>query len=891
MPMPDRPKRQLRSLIWRTRIDEQVNAELDFHVEMLTSELVQGGMHRDIARAEALRRFGDINQVNATCRRIGTEGEREMLRTEYLGELRRDIGYAFRQLARSPGFTAVAILTLALGIGATTAIFSAVRSVVLRPFPFAHPDRVMMVAERFQDQDVNVSVGNYTDWKEQSKSFAALSAMQFSSLNLTEGDSPERVLAGRVTSNFFSVFGTQPALGRSFNPDEDVPGRENVVVLGHNLWVRRFGADAAVVGRVIRLAGREHTVLGVMPAGFNPTVTDEELWVPIAFTAEQKAEHDEHFLFLVGLLKEGVTREQAQAEMDPIMRRMAELFPLENGKKGVSVVPLSEALIGDFRERLTILLGAVVFVMLIACGNVANLLLARGAARSKEIAIRAAIGAGRGRIIRQLLTEGLVLSVLSAVAGVALAYGIIRALLANAPAGVPRLSETRIDLVVFAFALGVALVSGIIFSLAPALRAARQDLQGVLKEGGRGTTFARDRFRSALIVAQVALTLTLLAGAGLLIRSAMYLQTVRPGFDPSGILMARIALLESGYRDPLRVTQTFASIVEEMKRAPGVSSAAVVSQAPLGAGGGSNGLLPEGKPLDPANFINSRLLIITTDYFRTMRVPIKQGRQFTERDRAGAERVMIISEELARLAWPGENPIGKRVACCEGEENDPRWKTVIGVAGDVRSRGPTVDVVAEFYLPMEQVPGEAWDWVQRSMTLVARGPSDATSLTVPMRAAVRAVDPALPLFSITTMNDALRRSVAQSRFNTMLLGSLGVIGLLLAAAGIYSVIAYFVRLRRHEIGVRMALGATTRDVVTLVTWQGLRPVLIGILIGTATAMGATRLLRNSLYGVSATDPVTFAGVVVLLIVVGLVASLVPAKRASAISPTAAFRTS
>jgi predicted permease len=880
--------RQLKSLLWRASIDDEVGAELDFHLDMLARELAGAGMDPAAARAEALRRFGDIDHVHATCRSIGAQREREMRRTEYLAELRQDVIYALRQLAKSPSFTIVAVLTLALGIGATTAIFSAVRSVVLRPLAYAHPDRVVALFERWEGQDGSVSAGVYVDWREQSASFAAMAAEQFSGFNLTDGDTPERVSGGRVTHNFYDVFGVRPLLGRTFTPDEDRPGADQVVVLGHGLWTRRYGADAEIVGRSIRLSGREYTVIGVMPPGFDPTASGEELWVPIAFTPERRAQHDEHYLTVAALLKPGVTPEQAQAEMEPIARRIAELYP-NAVRGGVHVVPMAEVLIGDYGQRLLIMLGAVAFVLLIACGNVANLLLARGAARAKEIAIRAAIGAGQGRILRQLLTESVVLALVSAAVGLALAYGAIRVLVAMAPDGIPRLDETRIDGAVLAFTLALASVSSILFGLVPALRAARGNLQGALREGGRGMGSARDRVRSALIIAEVALALTLLVGAGLLIRSAVHLQSVRPGFDPSGVLTARLALPASSYERPDHVARTFRSVAERLAQVPGVRAAAVVSQAPMGPGGGSNGLVPEGKPLVMESAIDSRLRIVTPDYTTAMRIPLKRGRLFTDQDVAGRERVMIVSEELARRAWPNEDPIGKRITCCEGSPDDPRWKTVVGVVGDVRSAGPTVEVGPEFYLPIDQIPPEAWDWIQRTMTVVARGDGDPVALTGAMRSAVRAVDPTLPLYRISTMHEAIRASTAQARFNTALLGTFGVVGLLLAAAGIYSVIAYFVSLRTHEIGVRMALGASARDVVSLMTWQGLRPILVGVAIGGVAAFAATRVLRGSLYGVSATDPLTFVGVAAVLVVVGLLATLIPARRATRVDPTRALQ--
>jgi putative ABC transport system permease protein len=876
-------------LIHRPAITEQVAAEVEFHIEMRTRELIERGMNSTEARAEALRRFGNLDAVSAECRAIGTDRERTVRRAEYLSELRQDAAFAIRQLLKAPAFTAVTVVTLALGIGATTAIFSAVRSVVLRAFPYEHPDRVMMVSEVWNDRDGSVSDGNFTDWYAAAKSFQAFAAERFTSFTLADRASTERVAGGHVTHEFFAVFGARPLLGRTFLPEEDQPGREQVVVLSHGLWTSRFGADRRVVGQQVQLTGRPYTIIGVMPASFDPSLSAEALWVPMAWTPERKAMHDEHHNFVVALLKPNVSREQAQSEVAGIMGVIAERYPKDAGGRSARVRPLPEVLIGDFRQRLLVTFGAVSFVLLIACGNVANLLLVRGAARQKEIAVRSALGAGRGRIVRQLLTESAVLSLVGGLAGLALAWLGVRALVASAPSGIPRLDQTRIDPVVLTFALGLALLCSVIFGLAPALRAVRRDLQTTLREGGRGTGTARDALRTGLVIAEVTLAFTLLVGAGLLVRSALYLQRVNPGFDPNGVLVARVALPPTTYGEPAHAARTFRQIAERLQATPGVRAAAVVSQAPLGPGGGSNGLVPEGRPLGPESAIDSRLRIITPGYFAAMGVRLNRGRAFTDRDVAGTPRVMIVSEELAKRAWPGQDPIGKRIACCEGAPDDPRWKTVVGVAADVRSRGPTVDAYPEFYLPIEQVPPEAWDWIQRAMAVVVRATgSDAGSLATPLRAAVREIDPALPVYGVTTMNDALSGSIAQARFNTLLLTLLGAIGLVLAAVGIYGVVAYFVNLRTHEIGVRVALGARPRDVVRLMTWQGARPILIGMAIGILAAISTTRLLQNSVYGVSVTDPATIVAVAVALGLVGLLATLIPARRATRVDPVRAL---
>jgi putative ABC transport system permease protein len=572
-------------------------------------------------------------------------------------------------------------------------------------------------------------------------------------------------------------------------------------------------------------------------------------------------------------------------------KNMQERFPVENNGRGVDFTRLDEWNVGTFRQRLYVMLGAVSLVLLIACGNVANLLLARGAARAKEMAIRTAIGAGRGRIVRQLLTESMVLSLLGAVVGLAVTWALVRVLVAQAPAAIPRIAETQIDVWVLLFALAASVVSAVVFGLVPSLRAGRQDLQPVLREGGRNNAGAKDAVRTGLIVAEVALSLTLLMGAGLLIRSAINLGRVDPGFDARGLLMARVGLpARPGAEGVDAAARSFRQMIENIRQQPGVAGATLVNQAPLGPGGNSNGLLPEGKAVEQANFIDSRMRMVMPGYFETMGISLLSGRDFTEHDVRASQLVMVVSEALAKQAWPNENPIGKRVACCEGAANDPMWKTVIGVARDVRSRGPAVEVRPEFYLPITQVPPAAWQWTRYAMTLVARARSgeNAASLTPALRAAVKAVEPNVPLYAVAEVEEQLRQSTASQRFNTFLLAALGAVGLLLAAVGIYSVIAYFVSLRTQEIGIRMALGASTRDVLGLMTWQGVRPVLIGVVVGAVGAYWATRLLAGSLFGVSPYDPATFALVAALLIVVSLFATLVPARRATRVNPIQAL---
>jgi putative ABC transport system permease protein len=803
-----------------------------------------------------------------------------------------DVRYAFRSLRRAPGFTAIAIGTLALGIGAITAIFSLVQAVVLRPLPFPHADRVVAVAETWRGRSGGVSAGNFRDLRAASRSFDRLAAVRYTSVNLAERDAPARVQGARVTEDFFGVFGVSPRLGRVFRPDEDRPGAEHVVVLSDRLWRSQLGAAPGVLGRTLRLDGEPYTIVGVMPASFDYTRDNEELWVPAAFDAETVANHDRHNLVVYGLLKTGISVPQANQEAAGISRELARRFPQDDSERGFRIQPLKDLLVEDYRERLLVLFGAVALVLLIACTNVSNMLLAQGAGRARELTVRSALGASRGRIARQLLTESIVLGLAGGLLGIVLAVGAVGGLIAASPPGVPRIEQADLDATALAFAVAISLASSVIFGMAPLLRATRRDLRPILHEGGRTPSLGgrRDRVRTALVAGQVALALLLLVGAGLFIRTAIHLQRVPPGFEPHGVLTARLSLPPGGYSASSSVVRTWTAIVAELEAAPGVRAAAVTSQVPFGPGGNSNGLIAEAATIDVAKAVDARLRLITPGYLRTMGIPLLRGRAFGNEDVAGSPRVMIVSRGLAQRLWPGQDPIGKRVACCEGSDDDPRWKTVIGIAGDVRSRGLGEELYPEFYLPIAQAPDEAWDWVQRTMTIAVRASNaDAASLAGTLRAAARSAAPGVPLYDLATMDERRRGSLAQDRFHTLLLVGLGGVGLLLAAVGIYGIIAYFVAQRRPEFGVRMALGATGRDIVRLTLRQSILPVALGIAAGIAGAAGASRVLASSLRGVGPRDPLTFASVVLVLGAAAALASYLPARRAARVDPMEALR--
>jgi putative ABC transport system permease protein len=822
--------------------------------------------------------------------RNGTQGEWTSGGGSALSGLLRDAAYALRQLGRAPGFTTAAIGTLALGIGATSAIFSLVWAVVLKPLPGVDPQRTVAVESLFEGHPGGVSAGNFVDWQARTTQLERLAAVDGASFNLSESGPPERVAAARVSNGFFEVFHTGPRLGRTFAASEDAPGQDRVVVLSEGLWRRHFGADPEVLGRAIRLGADSYTVVGVMPARFDPFLDHTQLWVPLALTPTQRAQHDEHFLQVVGTLEAGVTRERAQREMEALAAQLAKEYPNQNFERTARITPLGAFLVGDTAQQLFILLGAVLLVLVIACLNVGNLLLARGTARTRELAVRAALGAGARRIVRQLLTESVVLAVLGGAVGVALAAVLIQLLRAAAPADVPRLGEASLDGVVLAFALLVSLGSSLLFGVVPALRAARTDLHGTLQRAAAAQTGGgRDRVRGGLIVVEVALALALLVGAGLLVRTALYLGTVEPGFRPHDLLSARLSLPPGVYDGPAAATAAFDRVATSLQAMPGVEAAAVVTSIPLSNWQSSNGLLPEGKTFDPANRINSLLRVTTPGYLQAMGLKLLQGRFIDATDVAGSERVMVVSRALARAAFPGQDPIGKRIDCCEGGPQHIVWKTVVGVVEDVHTEGPAGRIHPEFYLPLAQAPPLSWQWTQQTMSVVARSSEgDASRLVPGMRAAVARVDSSLPLYDVATMETRLRDSTAVYRFLLRLLGALGLSGLLLAAIGVYGVVAYSVAQRRREIGIRMALGATAREVLRLAARTGLRPVALGLVLGVALSVLLGRALAGVVRGVSTTDVATLAAVALILLSASVVAVVVPSRRASRVRPSEAL---
>lgn len=804
-----------------------------------------------------------------------------------MGTIWQDVRYGVRMLAGSPGLTAVAVLALALGVGANTAIFSVVNTVLLRPLPFKNSEQLVRVWATNAKKGVNnhpTSFLNFVDWQTENHVFESMTAYSAASATLTGGDAPELVKGVVVSAGMFPTLGVQPMLGRFFSADEAKAGNAPVVVLGYGLWQRRFGADRKVIGREITLDGKSTTIVGVMPPGFKFPLDEEktDFWSPHNPDSEMNAARGARYLSVVARLKPNVTLQQAQAEMDTISSRLEQQYPANNTGRGVRLVSMYEDTVGSVRPALLVLLGAVGCVLLIACANVANLLLARAAGRHKEIAIRTALGATRARIVRQLLTESLLLAIMGGSLGLLLAMWGLDLLVATIPASVPRVAEISLDARVLGFTLAVSALTGIIFGLAPALTASKLDLNESLKEGGRGSTegVRRNRVRSLLVVSEIALSLVLLIGAGLLLKSFQRLREINPGFNPTNVLTMNLELPESKYAKADQQGAFFQQLLERTRTLPGVESLGVIDPLPLSGNNKTTTFNIEGRPpVAPTDQLSSNVRTISSDYFRAMGIPLLKGRALSERDNKDAPLVMVVNETLARQFFPNEDPLGKRATVYP-------FKTpceIVGVVGDVKHRTLEGEPTPEFYISYLQAP-------QPAMALVARTASgDPTNLVGAMRNAVGEIDKDQPISDIQTMNQLLSQSIAPGRFNMLLLGLFAFIALLLAAIGIFGVMSYSVTQRTHEIGIRIALGAQAVDVLRLVVGQGMALALVGVGLGLLGAIAVTRLMASLLYGVSATDPLIFAGISLLLTIVAFVACYVPARRAMKVDPMVALR--
>jgi putative ABC transport system permease protein len=799
----------------------------------------------------------------------------------------RDLRYGARMLVKNPGFAAVAILTLALGIGANTAIFSVVNAVLLRPLPFDHAERLVRVLRTNSKTGAtghSHSYPNFADLRALTSTCESLAAYNDTDRTLMVGGMPERISGLDVSAGLFHVLGTKTLLGRTFTSDDEQESGATVAIISHALWQHRLGSDPQVIGRQITLNGKSKTIVGVLPPQFQfPFVNeDPEYFVPLDPKGEMEVQRGANYLKVLARLKEGVTIEGAEAEFRTIAAQLEQQYPEEDTGSGLSLVSAQEDMVGNLRRSLLLLLGAVGFVLLVACANVANLQLARGAGRWRETAIRFALGAGRGRIIRQLLTESLILSILGGGLGLLIALWGGDLISALVPPDVPRFKESGLDLVVLGFATAASLLTSIVFGLAPALQASRIDLNEALKESARGSTEGRGshRVRSLLIVSEVALSLVLLVGAGLLIKSFVQLRSTSPGFNSEGVLTASVSLSSVKYPKDEQLSGFYKQAVERAAQLPGVEAAAAVLGLPFGENSISTSFTVAGRR-DPGPGARpiAQAAIVTPDYFRALGIPVISGRAFTERDTATAPKVLLISGTLARRFFPDEDPINRYLDVGLNGIHG----LIVGVVGDVHQRYLDKEPDPTYYVPYEQVPVNSMSLVVRIKT------AEPANLASPLRAAVLEIDKEVPLFHIQPIESLVADSVAQQRFNMTLLAVFSATALLLAAVGIFSVMSFLVARRTHEIGVRIALGAQRKDVLKLVVGQGMMLAVIGAAIGLAAAFALTRLMSSLLFGVSATDPATFTIVAVVSIAVALLASYLPARRATKVDPMVALR--
>jgi putative ABC transport system permease protein len=793
--------------------------------------------------------------------------------------LLRDIRYGVRSLLKRPGFTAIALVALALGIGANTAIFSLVNAVLLRPLSFAEPDRLVWVWGNIKNggNRASVSPADFLDYRQQQNTFEEFAASLPLRFNYTGGDEPERLEASGVTGNYFQALGVKPAFGRTFLVENEKPGSDQVAMLSYSLWQKRFAGDPAIINKTITLNGKSFAVLGVMPPDFNMPRTSD-VWVPINFDIDPEMKmRGAHFLRPIGKLKAGVTMAQAQADTDAIARRLEQQYPESNNGWNLRLISLREQLVGNTRPTLFILFGAVGFVLLIACANVANLLLVRAAGRQKEIAVRTALGAGRWRIVRQMITESVLLSLAGGALGTLLAFWGVELLVALSADSLPSTAQVRIDATVLGFTLLVSLITGVLFGLVPAARTMKLNLSESLKEGGRsGSEGAhRNRTRSVLVVLESAVAVVLLIGAGLLVRSLLRLQDTSPGFDPQNVLTMGINLPRDKYGKPEKSASFFSELESRVAALPGVESVGLVSELPLSGQPNDMPYTVEGRPpvsIDQA--FDDDFRRVNTNYFKALGIPFLRGRNFTDQEVREGAKVMIISDLLARQVFPNEEPLGKRLIMAFGSKFE-----IIGIVGDIRHRALESNPAAAMYMPV----------YGGSMNLVVRSKGDPASLAAAVRKEVLQIDPNQPVADVRTMEQWVERAVAGPRYRTTLLGLFALVALALASTGIYGVMSYSVSQRTHEIGVRMALGARRLDVMRLVVRQGMSLVIVGVALGLAGAFALTRLMASLLFGVTAKDPFTFVAVSALLTLVAFVACYLPARRATRVDPLVALR--
>ena len=888
--------RRITNLFRRAKLDAEIDAELRSHIEMRAADNIASGMSPEEARRDALLRFGSRPAMKE--RVIAADAHM------FLDSLWRDLCYGLRMLRKSPGFTAVAVLTLALGIGANAAIFTVIHTVLLGPLPYPHPDRLVLVWEKvhlpfYQNEQNDPAPGNFADWRRESSVFEGMAAIEDRSFNLTNAGEPVPVEGEFVSAGLFRLLGISPALGRVFESTEDVAGGPHVVIISYGLWVSRFGADPHILGKSIRLDEVSYTVIGIMPsnflfpdpANFRGSAPEDQLWVPIALSSADLADHGSHYLQgILARLRPGVSLAKAQTQMNIIAQRLTRRYPQSNTGVGVNVVPLRDELFGNVRPALVIILAAVGFVLLMVCANVGNLLLARASSRSREFAVRVALGASRSRIVRQLLTESILLALLGGGAGLLLSFWGVSILERWTPPGLPRLGEIGVNVPVLLFCLAISLAAGLIFGATPSLQVPNRNTQESLKAGaGESASRSRLHARRVLVVAETALGVIVLAGTGLMLRSFLLLEQTPLGFQPTGVLSFRVIPRGEEYAQLARRALFYQQVLEKIGSLPGVRSAAAVSFLPLGQVRVSKGFSIEGLP-DPAEgqLPMADYDVVSPGYFRTLEIPLIEGRDFSWSDNLQSRRAIVVNLAMARKYWPEEDALGKRIK--EHLPGLPQpWLTVVGIVGNVHDYDVPSRPRPTFYFPLAQYEsgsgvsgsGVLRDWVVRAV--------DPASLAPAIREAIWSFDKDLPVSRVTTMDQVRSASLAPQGFNLLLLGLFACLALVLACVGLYGVAAYSVAQRIHEIGIRVALGAQRADVLRLILGQGVRLALWGVGTGIMTGLGLTRLMSSLLYGVSATDPLTFACVAILLVAVAVAACYIPARRAMKVDPMVALR--
>jgi putative ABC transport system permease protein len=897
-PPPDRLAfaRRLRRHFWPVPVDREIAEELAAHIALQTRRYVDAGMSEPDARREAELRFGDFESVRDECRDIRNGMEEHMARRERLQDLRIDLKLAFRRLGRSPLFTGVAMLTIAIAVGANTAIFSVLDAVLLRGLPYRNAERVVAIWNNTSQSKAGHTADaapEYFDLKAQLRSHDAVAALypQPSSL-VAEGGEPERVTAYVVTPNLFDLLGTRPIVGRNFGGDDGAAGAARVVMLSHALWMRRFGGDPAIVGRTVNVSGFPRTIVGVMPPAVRfPDAPlafmrdPAELWIPSSLESARGGSRGNQVLGVIARRAANVSDAAAAADIDAVAARWRQTYPdryaNENARNWrLDAIPVREEMVGSVRRGLLVAAIAAGFVLLIACVNVTNLLLARGAARQREVAIHLALGAGRARLVRQLLTESAVLGAAGGVAGILFAWVGIRVLLQLDNGNLPRLGEARLDLATLGFSLVLSVVTGLCVGLVPALQQSSRDLRASLNETARGATDSRSsqRFRVSLVVAQIAMALVVLVGAGLLGRSFRELQNVKPGFIPSNVTTAQITLPRAKYDSAAKVIAFYRQVVAAAATLPGISEVSAGYPVPMGPDGWSGSFNVDGEPAGPNDpQPHAEYGVAMPGYFHALRIPLIAGRDFAATDTPDAPSVAIVDEALARAHWPGQSAIGKRINGSRGQ-----WTTVVGVVGHVHKSGPQSDGEPQIYLPHSQSP-------QATLSLVIRSGGPIAALTQSLRAVVHSLDPQLPISRVQSLESIVAQATARERFNTVLLGTFGLAALLLASVGLYGVMAFLVSQRTREIGIRMALGGAPGAIRGMVLRQGLFISGAGLVIGLLVSLIAARAIRGLLFGVASTDPATYIAIAILLLVVGGVASYGPARRATRVDPLVALR--